>query len=56
MASTIERYRMQLDRCGRAQLVKHPHPITGIEKQAIEEQEIRSMHEEIDSFSVEAES
>jgi hypothetical protein len=55
MASTIERYRLQLDRCGRAQLVKNPQPLTGIEKQSIEEREIRSMHEEIDSFSVEAE-
>jgi hypothetical protein len=35
--------------------VKNPQPLTGIEKQAIEEQEIRSMHEEIDSFSLEAE-
>jgi hypothetical protein len=55
MASTIDhdtvpiRFRNQLDMCVRRQFSK---PLTGIEKQAIEEQENRSMHEEIDSFIV----
>lgn len=50
MANSLERYRLQLDRCGRTRLVKQPKPLTGIEMPA-ELDELKKMHEEIDSDS-----
>jgi hypothetical protein len=49
--SQRDRWWNQFERCTRwPQYVK---PKSGLEKAAIEEQEVRLMHEEIDSFSVE---
>ena len=51
-----QRWLNQFERCTRRPQFMIPEkPISGIEKQAIEDRENRLMHEEIDSFSVEAE-